>query len=334
MSSSAKAPPPTASPVPLLGIAGLLLTVSLLSALRLHPVHYEIQARRPDADDLLARLLGDGRRLFANHFYVKADAYFHSGFYPTIFDDRQSHQTAHIAEDAGLVEGKNTGDEEQFLGAVANWVDGHGRKHFPSVHTHLDNDAPQAAGGAEREILPWITLSSKLDPNLVENYSVGAFWLRKLGKYAEAEHFVRKGLEANPGNPELLFELGRCRLDLKDTLRARNIWEMAWEAWKKRDGSKDAAEQNRFTVNQILMHLALAEFRLHKQEDCLRWLEVAVPLSVSPEAIRKRISEVKAGQPFEAIDPPNAAGEASDHDHDHSAHDHDHDHPHPPAAKP
>ena len=36
--------------------------------------------------DVLATALGESRRLFANHFYVKADEYFHSGYYPSIFD--------------------------------------------------------------------------------------------------------------------------------------------------------------------------------------------------------------------------------------------------------
>jgi len=31
-------------------------------------------------------LLGDGRRLFANHFFIMADVYFHSGYYPSVFD--------------------------------------------------------------------------------------------------------------------------------------------------------------------------------------------------------------------------------------------------------
>src|SRR5580692_3533083 len=66
--------------------------------------------------DMMSLLLGDSRRMFANHFFVKADAYFHSGFYPSIFDNQESFQTAHIAEDAGAMKGKNTGDELGFMG--------------------------------------------------------------------------------------------------------------------------------------------------------------------------------------------------------------------------
>src|SRR5712692_7946408 len=45
---------------------------------------------RGDSDTVLKVLLGDGRRLFANHFFVKADVYFHSGYYPSIFDQAQA----------------------------------------------------------------------------------------------------------------------------------------------------------------------------------------------------------------------------------------------------
>src|SRR5262245_7354202 len=43
---------------------------------------------RAQADSMLKVLLGDGRRLFANHFFVMADVSFHSGYYPSVFDRR------------------------------------------------------------------------------------------------------------------------------------------------------------------------------------------------------------------------------------------------------
>ena len=37
-------------------------------------------------DSVIKVLLGDGRRLLANHLFTKVDIYFHSGYYLTIFD--------------------------------------------------------------------------------------------------------------------------------------------------------------------------------------------------------------------------------------------------------
>src|SRR5262245_44780493 len=41
---------------------------------------------RGDSGSILKVLLGDGLRLFADYFFEKSDVYFHSGYYPSIFD--------------------------------------------------------------------------------------------------------------------------------------------------------------------------------------------------------------------------------------------------------
>src|SRR5438034_2728201 len=96
-------------------LAIALFGTSFCLATHLEPVQEGFQDRRRVPGDFLSGFVGEGRKLFANHFYVKADVYFHSGYYPSIFDNRESHQTAHMAEDAGVTASKNTGDEEAFL---------------------------------------------------------------------------------------------------------------------------------------------------------------------------------------------------------------------------
>ena len=41
---------------------------------------------RSGSDNMLKLVFGEGRKLFASHFFTKADIYFHSGYYPSIFD--------------------------------------------------------------------------------------------------------------------------------------------------------------------------------------------------------------------------------------------------------
>lgn len=284
---------PSVNIVMLFGLAFILSTL-------IHPEMSAFHARRPDSGDPLASLLGDGRKLFANHFYVKADVYFHSGYYPTIFDNRESHQTAHMAEDAGVAEGKNTGDEEHFLGKPSDWIDAHSRKHFPSVHTHLGEDSPDGRKNAEREILPWLKFSAKLDPNKIETYTVAAYWLRRTGGDVQAEAFLREGLRANPDSVEILFELGRCRFDAKDIERARNLWALAWRRWQEQELNKPVEQQNRFIAAAILMHLARLEHAAGDINQCIRCLETLLPLKQNPDEILKRIADVKAGLPLTA----------------------------------
>jgi hypothetical protein len=101
-------------------------------------------ARQPhQSDNFFSLLLGDSSRMFANSFFVKADAYYHSGYYPTIFDNNAAFQTPHMAEDTGAVNSKNQGEETSFIGPPRDWIDAFGRHFFPDRHTHLDE------GGAD-----------------------------------------------------------------------------------------------------------------------------------------------------------------------------------------
>src|SRR6266705_2919921 len=81
-------------------------------------------------DSVLKVLLGDGRRLFANHFFVKADIYFHSGYYPSIFDQAQAPKDSHHMTSQ---EGSQTEEEHEkamnFLHAPKDWIERFGR-HF------------------------------------------------------------------------------------------------------------------------------------------------------------------------------------------------------------
>jgi tetratricopeptide (TPR) repeat protein len=232
--------------------------------------------------------------MFANHFFAKADSYFHSGYYPSIFDNNQAFQTSHLAEDAGALEGKNTGEETDFLGPPLDFLDRFGRHLFPSRHTHLDEGGAQGASGElekgeEREILPWLRLSAELDPQRVDIYTTAAFWLReRMGKVAEAETFLREGLRDNPDSYEILFELGRIQDENRhDSQRARNIWELALAKWVKTQGGKK--EPDNFQFVQITSHLALLEEREGNLARALACMEMWKQRSPAPMQVQKRI---------------------------------------------
>lgn len=276
----------------------LLLVVCFCLATDLSQWFQTWQGNRAESANLLAVAMGDARRMFANHFFVKADAYFHSGYYPTIFDNRESVQTPHIAEDSGAMEGKNTGgDELAFLDRPRNWIERFGRELYPTAHSEL------AAGGANgkeeigavREILPWLKLSAQLDPKRTETYTVTAFWLRRMGKLDEAEQFLREGLRGNPGDPQLLFDLGRMYSDQRhDPMRARNLWEAGLRNLETLP-DKDKDEQ-KFIAEQLLAALAKLEEQANRPEQAVALLERLKALSPQPDAIQKWIDDVKANR--------------------------------------
>ncbi len=278
----------------------MLFLFSLCFALTgwLEPDFQQAQKSRPQ--DVLSLLLGDGRRIFANHFFKKADAYFHSGFYPTIFDNQESFKTAHMAADAGAARDENTGEETAFMGPPRDLIESFGRNFMPNRHTHLDEggaedtnaaDLGETGGGAVREILPWLQISADLDPNRIETYTVTAYWLRKrMGKVDEAENFLRQGLRANPYNPALLFELGRIyEEDRKDDTHARNIWELGVS---RLDAQKTPrTDQDDFILFQLTLYLARLEEKQGHWDKALQWLDRVKTVSPNPAEIEKQISE-------------------------------------------
>src|SRR4051794_29382397 len=111
-----------------------LLAVCWSLATCLLPWFHSWEGSQRQSRDVLTTALGDSRKLFARHFYVKADAYFHSGYYPTIFDTAKPSDQLHMA---ATVQGHHEEEGADFLSKPRDWIDGFSRHFFPSEHRHL-----------------------------------------------------------------------------------------------------------------------------------------------------------------------------------------------------
>jgi tetratricopeptide (TPR) repeat protein len=256
--------------------------------------------------DFFTVALGDSRRMFANEFFAKADEYYHSGYYPSIFDDNTAFQTPHMAEDTGAVSSKNRGDEHGFLGPTRNWIDAFGRHFFPDRHTHLDEGGADDLSGSDqvREILPWLKLSADLDPDNVQTYTVTAFWLRqRMNNAKEADAVLHEGLRNCPGSYDILFELGRLYHEsYHDDTRARNVWEEAARQWEKTYPQLPPDEQkdSHLIMEQITTHLAKLDEDAGNFPGAVAWLQKAKTVSETPDVIQQNINRLqyKLGNEF------------------------------------
>jgi tetratricopeptide (TPR) repeat protein len=257
--------------------------------------------RIPQENDLLAILIGDGRKLFANHFFAKADAYFHSGYYPSIFDNAPGFKNAHIAEDTRSGEEHEEESGHAFLGASHDWIEQFGRQFFPSTHTHLDE---KGNGSEVRELLPWLKFSAELDPQKIESYTVAAYWLRqRLGRSSEAEAFLREGLRANPHSYAILFELGRiAEEDKHNDQAARNLWELALRRWNEQQSN--VKDPDLFQRNEITSRLALLEQRNGNYAKALAYMRLWKSSSPTPDKVQNLIDQLLAAHPEATIAPP------------------------------
>lgn len=260
-------------------------------------------------DDPVARWLGDSRRMFANSAFVEADAYYHSGYYPTIYDDNAPFKTPHIGEDSSTMESHNSGDETAIFSHPHNWVERFELNFFPSYHTHLDQGGVDGNGAAEvKEILPWLKISVELDQHRIETYLVTAYWLRvRMGKVNEAEDFLRDGLRANPGSAAILFELGQVYFEGRhDPDHARNLYLLALNNWVKENSGK--ANKDKF----LFSHITSALYQLEKQQDnvpkAVEYLKLLKQVSPVPDEIQRRIDEI---DPIGAL-LPDTVGQITD----------------------
>jgi len=263
----------------------LLLWVACFSlAVTLQPLA-TTWSRSAKSGSVLKLALGDGRRLFANHFFIQADVSLHSGYYPSIFDAADKPKTSAVAA------GQSAHDEdahrrEMALGGSRDWIEAFGRNFRITDHTHLER-------GQEREILPWLRLSAELDPQRVETYTVASYWLcKRLGKAKEAEAFLREGVRNNPGSPEILYELGRLYLeDRSEPERARKILDLALVRWNHQEAAKP--EPNLFLLEQITVRLANIEEAAGDYSRAIGLLQTAKKASPRPDALEKRIEELR-----------------------------------------
>ena len=107
-------------------VMALLLAICFTLATYLAP-HSSKWSNGSDGS-LLKVALGDARRMLANHFYTKADVYFHSGYYPTMFEQAQQftdarHLTEHHEHSGNQKEEEAEEKASDFLGKPRDWID-------------------------------------------------------------------------------------------------------------------------------------------------------------------------------------------------------------------
>jgi len=248
-----------------------------------------LRARQNASAGVLAAIMGDSRLLFAHEFFVMADDYFHSGFYPTIFDSQKPGNELDLQEESrDKPAGAGEHEEEfTFLGAPKDWMDRFGRHFYPTVHTHLH-------GGNEREMLPWLKLAAELDPHEIIPYLTASYWLRSsLNKPDEAEKFLREGLRANPDSSEILMELGRVYFyNRTNAVVARNIFALARQKWRKQDAAGNKPDPH--VYEEILGEIVRADRAKGDRKNELADLEELVRVARGKDVLQKEIQELKA----------------------------------------
>lgn len=272
----------------------LLLVICFSLAAWLQPRYEARQNQGLQTDNVLAGLLGEGRQMVADYFYTQADVYFHSGYYPSIFDAAREAEVKD--SDVSHPEETNAPAEEGFLGPPQDWIDRFSRHFRPARHTHLK-------GEAITEMLPWMQLSADLDPHRIQTYIVTSYFLRNyLGKLDDARQFLRSGVRANPDSTELKYELGRLYFEnYKDLPHAKNVWLGTLKCWNRVEAPKPetgaANDENRrdtHLLGRIYDSLANEELESSRTNQAIAYFQLSKPNSPFPASVQKRIDILQA----------------------------------------
>lgn len=270
-------------------ILSLLFAVCFSCATALDTWRQTWAGNRSQSANVLNVLMGDSRRMFANHFFVKADIYFHGGYYPSIFDSVKKKERLHIQEsgDHAEHEGEAEEDEGEFLQEPRDWIERLGRNFFPTQHAHLEQ-------GEQRELLPWLKIAAELDPQKIQTYTVGAYWLRtQLNQPEEAERLLRDGWRVNPDSYEILFELGRLRKQHhKDPAGAKNLWLVALQNYRKQAAA--GIQTDEFVLEEILASLGELAEEEGNYKEAISYFSRVKELSPSKAELEKRIAALQA----------------------------------------
>jgi tetratricopeptide (TPR) repeat protein len=304
----------------------LLLLVVCVLALTGFVLREDALRGRDNSKSALAIVFGDGRRLFANHFLTKADAYFHRGRYPSIFEMAETQPGNHLVESLGdedgdgsvpHVHGPDCDHAAEEPGAVH--PDHADEDHAGDEESGHEHDASCAhaepagkpddwiarlasrfepdrhvhlEGGGEKEMLPWIQLAVEMDPHNVDAYTVGGYWLWHMGKPVEAERFLRDGLRNNPDSPEIYFELGRLsERRAKDSRLTANLYALSLEKWHR--ANDGLAEPDTLALAQILGRLGRVKESRGELDAALECYLQLKAVSHSAEGVQRQIDSIR-----------------------------------------
>ena len=238
--------------------------------------------------DVLSRIFGELRTYLSSASYTNADIYFHGGLYN--FHDGPSFLTpAHISsrheEDADHDKNlSNHPAQKKTLNPLLKIAE----KISITQHRH-------ATGNEEKELLPWMLYSAKLNPKNEKAYIIGGYWLgMRLNKIDKAIDFLHEGIKNNPESWDIYLTLGEIYLiALKDYQNARICLEKA----------KDLAENkgvDKFDMRSIYSFLAEAYDKTGYSEASIGLYEKLLKMFPGDENIKKRAIFFKHAEAVES----------------------------------
>jgi len=211
------------------------------------------------SNSLTETMLGDSRIAISYKLYTQADVYFHRGV---------PHQK------------RRAFDSDPFQ-KIHHLV-------CPTKHDHLSG-----AGGI-KEMMPWLDMAIRANPQNLESYLVAAFWLSREANLDEkALQILEKAQRNIPYSYEVQLDKGRLLLHMGNYDLARLSFSAALAFWNKSaDPTSKSALLDR---SQALLFRAMLYEECGKTSEAIEDLQAVLSISPNNPQLKKRLINLQKG---------------------------------------
>jgi tetratricopeptide (TPR) repeat protein len=241
--------------------------VPLAAVLLLWGVAFSLACRLADSplvvqsegESVAGRLLGASRTAFGDSFFSEADDYFHLG-------------VGHLQTKA-------------FTNSVIQrWAD----SIRPMGHVH-------AQGEGLKEIMPWLRLSTEMDPHNVDAYLTTAYWLGEgLRRGDLAMNVLLEAQRENPRDYRVLSARAQLFFRQRDDEQAGALLDAGIGLWPS--GLDPQDRQCQLDLAQMCSYRAFLHEMKGEREKALALFKRALLLSPDNKALARRVRAIEQGE--------------------------------------
>lgn len=256
----------------------VLLLISLVTPIDNYQYDFLLQ-KGIFEKDMLYKILGETRKLLSDYAHQKGDEYLHGGI--VAIDKSKCEEIAHMSvHKEGSHEHPHKDDKETSGIPKLNILFRLGEIMHITEHIHLH-------GEEEKELLPWFHYAVRLDPENINAYVLGGYWIgRRLDKPDEAIKFLEEGLSHNPDSWQIYTQLGEIYfINKKDYKQALANLQKSCDLLT--DGNSD-----KYNKREVYTFTAASYEKLGEIDRTIEFYKKMLDLFPHDKAILKKITSL------------------------------------------
>jgi tetratricopeptide (TPR) repeat protein len=230
-----------------------------------------------DNADFLDVFLGGTRDVLSDYSLIRADLYYHGGIYRKHFEDHAITEDHEDDAEHRSKERSSVHEAEKREAKTHNPLIRLAREIRLDKHRHLQSDE-------DKEILPWIHYATRLNPNNIDAYVIGGYWIgQKMKDAKKGLLLLSEAAKHNPDSWKIYAQMGRLYLlELKDHKKALTNFVKAYKLF-------DEKNHDKIDRREICLYIGTCYENLRRYKEALPFYGEALSLLPEDTGMRKKI---------------------------------------------